>query len=116
MVHTAVVVGADVVLIRLHRAGSNPSRWRQERLEVVSDAGDHFAGLCGGCGLPMLERVDPYGSLVLSSAEMDQFMAELATLRQGEKARPHSALLARVEQVAWQCSTDPDLQLRIEGD
>jgi hypothetical protein len=64
----------------------------------------------------MLERIDPYGDLVLSSAEMEQFVTELAVLRQRGGAFPHGALLARIEQVARQCSGDPDLQLRIEGD
>lgn len=64
----------------------------------------------------MLERIDPYGSLQLSSAEMDQFMAELATLKRREKARPHDVLLGQIEQLARRCSADSDLQLRIDGD
>jgi hypothetical protein len=48
----------------------------------------------------MLERIDLYGSLVLSSAEMDQFIAELSTLRQREMARLAGALLDRIEQLA----------------
>lgn len=82
----------------------------------MSDQRDRFAELCNGCGLPMLERVDPYGLLMLSSSEMDQFTTELATLRQREKARPHSALLDRIDQLARRCLADPDLQLRIDGD
>ncbi|MBR7831455.1 hypothetical protein KDK95_34475 [Actinospica sp. MGRD01-02] len=116
MVHTVRLVGADVSLIRLHRSGSNPSRWRQEHLEVVLDSSDLFAELCGGCGLPMLERIDPYGSLMLSSAEMDQFVTELSGLRQREKARFSGELFDRIEQLARRCSADSDLQLRIDGD
>ena len=115
-VHTVELVGADVVLIRLRRSGSNPSRWRQEHLDVALDPSDLFAGLCGSCGLPMLERIDPYGSLVLSSAEMDQFIMELSAVRQQEKARRSGELLDRIEQLARRCSADPDLQLRIDGD
>jgi hypothetical protein len=103
-------------LIKLHRIGSNSSRWRQEHLEVVLDDGDHFAELCSGCGLPMLERVDPYGSLVLSSEEMEQFLAELAVLRRQETARPHQVLLDQVGRLASECATGRDLQLRIDGD
>lgn len=103
-------------MIRLHRKGGNSSRWRQEHLEVVSDQGDHFAELCGGCGLPMLQRVDPYGSLVLSITEMDQFVAEVGVLRLREAARAHGALLERIEQLAQRCAADSDLQLRIDGD
>jgi hypothetical protein len=103
-------------LIRLHRIGSNPSRWRHEHLKVVSDDGDHFAELCSGCGLPMLERVDPYGSLVLSSEEMEQFLAELAVLRRRETARPYQVLLDQIERLAGECATGVDLQLRIDGD
>jgi hypothetical protein len=103
-------------LIKLHRVGSNASRWRQEHLEVVLDKGDHFAELCGGCALPMLERVDPYGSLVLTSEEMEQFLAELAVLQRRETAGPHRVLLERVERLASECATSTDLQLRIDGD
>jgi hypothetical protein len=116
VVHTVELVGADVTLIRVHHSGSNPSRWRQERIEVVLDQSDHFAMLCDGCGLPMLERIAPYGSLVLSSAEMDQFITELLALRQQETARRSESQLDRIEQIARQCSADSDLQLRIDGD
>jgi len=115
-VHTVDFVGADVILVRLHRSGSNPSRWRQEHLEAVLDTRHLFAELWSGCGLPMLERIDPYGSLVLSSTEMDQFMVELSALRQREEARTSGELLDRIEQLALRCSDDSDLQLRIDGD
>jgi hypothetical protein len=96
--------------------GSNPSRWRQEYLEAALDQGDLFAELCSGCDLPTQERIDPYGSLVLSSEEMDQFVTELSALRQREKARFSGTLLDRIEQLARRCSADSELQLRIDGD
>lgn len=80
------------------------------------DDGDRFAELCSSCGLPMLERVDPFGSLTLSCEEMDQFLEELAVLQQRENRPPHVALLDRIRQLAQTCAADPDLQLRIDGD
>lgn len=100
----------------MHGVGSNPNRWRQEHPEAALDDGDRFAMLCGGSKLPMLERVDPYGSLVLSSAEMDQFIEELAILRQREGAPACGVLLDRIERLARKCAADADLQLRLDGD
>jgi hypothetical protein len=64
----------------------------------------------------MLERVDPYGSLTLSSVEMGQFLSELDALRSREHTRPDEGLLDQIRELALRCDGDPDLELCIEGD
>ena len=109
-------MGADIELVRVRRVGSSSRRWRRERCGTVLDSADRFAWLCRGSGLPMLERVDPYGSLTLSSAEMEQFLSELDALRSQERARLDEELLNQIRELAVECAGDSDLELRIEGD
>jgi hypothetical protein len=64
-------MGVDVLLMRVDNPGTSPRRRRLTRADAFLDTADGFARLCAGTGLPMLSRVDPYGSLILTSVEMD---------------------------------------------
>ncbi|MER7247694.1 hypothetical protein [Kribbella sp. NPDC000426] len=70
-------MGVDVVLNAVSQPGTSSRRRRLTRLDGVADSGDGFAGICGRSKLPMLRRIDPYGDLVLTSAEMPQFLDEV---------------------------------------
>ncbi|MEN3535848.1 hypothetical protein AAH991_12095 [Microbispora sp. ZYX-F-249] len=71
-------MGVDVVLMRVEQRGTSPKRRTLAPVAVAPDPEEVFVRLVArvrGRGThPMLERVDPYGSLILSPAEMPQFL------------------------------------------
>jgi hypothetical protein len=73
-------MGVDVVLMRVTRQGTSTKRRRLTQLAVVTDEGDVLAREFGQSGKPILSRVSPYGDLVLSPAEMEQFITEAGAL------------------------------------
>jgi len=73
-------MGVDVVLMRVTRQGTNTKRRRLAQLAVVTDDGDVLARKFGQSGKPMLSRVNPYGNLILSPAEMEQYITEAGAL------------------------------------
>lgn len=109
-------MGVDVALMRVEQQGSSPRRRRASQVDIVLDLHDKFAHLCESSALPMLSRVDPYGTLILSSSEMDQFITEIEVefLRVEDPAVKE--FLERVLRLARECQEQEAMQLRLDGD
>lgn len=80
-------MGVDIALFRVEQQGSSPRRRRFVRVDAYLDEGDQFVRACAEPSLPMLSRVDPYGSLILTSEEMGQFVDEVIELSAGRQVR-----------------------------
>ncbi len=109
------VVGVDVVLMRVARQGTSPKRRRLSPLASVGDENDVIARTFSGSGKPMLSRVDPYGDLVLSPAEMGQFIAEAESLAAGAD-ETDAVYIRRVLELARRCRDSPGTELHLQGD
>lgn len=99
-------MGADVVLMKVSRAGTSPRRRKVTPVRAwLTDSGDvlvRFVDRVRGCGqAPMLERIDPYGDLILSPVEMPQLLAELARVRCGGAERRRLDPLRRNSPIRW---------------
>ncbi|GGJ46837.1 hypothetical protein [Streptomyces brasiliensis] len=105
-------MGVDVVLKRVSRAGTSPKRRRLTQVDVVPDGSDVFAGICGRSGRPLLGRVDPYGTLVLTARDMPHFDAE----RGGAVGAAERDVLDGVRGLADRCAVDATPELHLEGD
>lgn len=64
----------------------------------------------------MLDRIDPYGLLELSSAEMPQLLSELDELAGCVRGSAAETVIAAVRRLAEACRLDRDLRLRFVGD
>lgn len=109
-------MGVDVALMRVEQRGSSPKRQRASQVDVVLDLHDKFARMCEFSVLPMLSRVDPYGTLILSSNEMDQFISEIEIEFLRVEDPPGRELLERVLGLARECREQEAMQLRLDGD
>lgn len=109
-------MGVDVALVRVEKRGGSPRRRRTSQVGAVLDLHDKFACLCGSSVLPMLSRVDPYGTLILSSSEMDQFISEIEVefLRVEDPAVKE--FLESALRLARECREKGEMQLRLDGD
>ncbi|XKK63476.1 hypothetical protein HFP71_14165 [Streptomyces sp. ARC32] len=109
-------MGVDVVLVQVSKNGSSPRKRRVTVLEVISDCTDVFSGMCQESDTPMLQRVDPYGSLVLTAQQMDQFAQEVNLLSKRFKSASHTSRLEQITALAYRCMNDSSLELHLEGD
>jgi hypothetical protein len=109
-------VGVDVVLNQVSQAGTSPKRRRLTQLDVVLDGSDVFARICERSTLPLLSRVDPYGTLILTAAEIPQLIAELDTERGRAAGGPKCDHLADTRRLAERCATEASAELHLEGD
>jgi hypothetical protein len=109
-------MGVDVLLMQVRREGTSPKRHRRSVLDSVPDYSDIFAELCENSGKPMLSRVDRYGSLLLTSLDMPQFIAEIDALRSGAETAEQTAILGEIGRLARRCGEDENLELHLEGD
>jgi len=108
-------MGVDVILMRVTRRGTSTKRRRLTQLAVVTDDGDVLAREFGQSGKPMLSRVNPYGNLILSPAEMEQYITEAGALIAGaDEARADR--IRRVLELARQCRDKPGTELHLQGD
>lgn len=64
----------------------------------------------------MLNRVDPYGTLVLSSNEMNQFISEIEAELLRVEDPELKEFLQGVLRLARDCHADKETQLRLDGD
>jgi hypothetical protein len=108
-------MGLDVVLMRVTQRGTGPKRRQRSPLAVVSDEGDVLAREFPVSGTPMLSRADPYGDLVLTPAEMEQFIEEAQALLAGAD-EAFADPLRRVLALARRCREDPRTELHLQGD
>ncbi|TKK85783.1 hypothetical protein FDA94_24425 [Herbidospora galbida] len=109
-------MGVDVIVMRVTQTGTSPKGRRFEVAESFPDVRDVFATLCGQSRLPMLRRVDPYGSLVLTPEEMPQLIAELTETLALAGDDPARRAVEEVRRLAERCATEPGLELHLEGD
>lgn len=108
-------MGVDVVLVRVARQGTSTKHRRLTQLAVVTDEGDVLAREFEQSGKPMLSRVRPYGDLVLSPAEMEQFITEAGALIAGAD-EVGADRIRRVLELARQCQDEPGTELHLQGD
>jgi len=108
-------MGVDVVLMRVARQGTSPKRRRLSPLASVGDEDGVIARSFSESGTPMLSRVDPYGDLVLSPAEMGQFIAEAEFLAAGAGVTG-VGLIRRVLELARRCRDTAGTELHLQGD
>ncbi|GAA1554933.1 hypothetical protein GCM10009804_09770 [Kribbella hippodromi] len=109
-------MGVDVVLKQVSRPGTSSRRRRLAQLDIVPDTDDVLARICERSKLPMLRRVDPYDDLILTAAEMPQFLDEVETERKLTTDDQERALLAAVHHLGEHCSTQPCTELHLESD
>ncbi|GAA2811307.1 hypothetical protein [Kribbella solani] len=109
-------MGVDVVLKQVSRPGTSSKRRRLTQLDIVPDTDDVFARICERSKLPMLSRVDPYGDLILTAAEMPQLLEEVETERKLTTDDQERVLLAAVHHLGERCSTEPYTELHLQGD
>ncbi|MGW5733420.1 MULTISPECIES: hypothetical protein [Streptomyces] len=109
-------MGVDVKLMRVTRRGTSPKNRRLTQVDSVQDWADLFSGLCVASALPMLNRVDPYRSQILTSAEMPQFISEVDATRDLVQNQQVRDILQRIRQLAERCAESSDLELHLQGD
>ncbi|MFC0437353.1 hypothetical protein [Kutzneria buriramensis] len=109
-------MGVDVVLMSVHQRGTSPKGRRLLPVDVVGDPVERFARLCTSSRRPMLSRVDPYKSLILTRADMPQFISELEAEFAASDDRELRELLGRVLGLARECEARDARELHLEGD
>ncbi|WP_051760962.1 hypothetical protein [Herbidospora cretacea] len=109
-------MGVDVIAVRVIRKGTSPKGRRLEVAASFPDVRDVFATVCRESRLPMLRRVDPYGSLILTSEEMPQLLAELTETSTLVHDDPARNAVEQVRALAERCAAEADLELHLEGD
>jgi hypothetical protein len=113
-------VGLDVELVRIEQVGTSPRRRQSVELAVVGDTRFRFAESVEraqhGGSTPMLDRIDLYGTLELSSNEMPQFLDELSQLLAIAVNDQEREVLEAVQRLAERCRDDSNLALRLVGD
>ncbi len=110
---SGAVVGVDVILVR-RGVKCSKTAWSVE--ELVSDSQDVFSDACVASGTPMLGRVKPYGSLILTSDEMAQFIDEVERVVHSLAPASAPGIFADVLRVAKRCEVDRATELHLEGD
>lgn len=109
-------MGVDVVLKRVSQPGTSPRRRSLTQAEVILDSSDLFARICAQSNLPMLSRVQPYGTLILTTDEMPQFIAEIDSTQLTVDDERQHALLAGIRELAERCAREESMEIHLEGD
>ncbi|MGW0828638.1 hypothetical protein [Streptomyces sp. NPDC002845] len=109
-------MGVDVMLMKVHQPGTSRKRRQLIEADVFLDEDERFSQLCTESGLPMLSRVDSYGSLILTSVEMGQLIDEVNVLRGRGDSEVDRRILERVGQLARRCAEDSSMELHFEGE
>ena len=109
-------MGVDVVLVVATNPGTGPRRRRVRPVAVFLDETGGFADLCRESGSAMLQRVDPYRTLILTSSEMEQFVAEIEAAKSHSDEGTKRAILTEIANLAVRCAQDCRTELHLEGD
>ncbi|MFG3417967.1 hypothetical protein ACIBTZ_03530 [Micromonospora sp. NPDC049460] len=113
-------MGVDVELIRVEQQGTSPRRRRESRVALIGDVQFRLASALERVQhrgrTPMLDRIDPYGLLELTSVEMPQFLSELDFLAERAEGAGEEQILSEVRRVAETCRDSEALCLRFLGD
>jgi len=109
-------MGVDVVLMQVNQPGTSPKRRRLTMVDVVLDSSDLFATVCERSKLPMLSRVDPYRTLILTPAEMPQLVAEVDAELGLATAKTERELLTDIRRLADRCAAEASTELHLAGD
>ncbi|WP_225811037.1 hypothetical protein [Streptomyces spinosus] len=109
-------MGVDVVLKQVEGRGSSPKRRRLAQVDAVLDGSDLFAHICESSNLPMLNRVDPYGTLILTPQDMPQFISEVDAERSSAEGDAERDILTAVRGLAERCADEVSMELHLEGD
>ncbi|MEU0533239.1 hypothetical protein [Amycolatopsis tolypomycina] len=109
-------MGVDVLLMTVRQRGTSPKGRQVSPVEFLLDPAGRFARLCASSRQPMLSRVDPVKTLVLTRADMPQFISEVETELAASGDREVTDLLERVLGLARQCAAQESHELHLDGD
>ncbi|MCX5317459.1 hypothetical protein [Streptomyces sp. NBC_00154] len=109
-------MGVDVVLMQVTHRGTSPKKRRLTTVEFVQDGADLFSGLCVNSSLPMLNRVDPYRTQILTSVDMPQFISEVDATCDLVKRQRERDILQKIRELAERCAEAASLELHLQGD
>ncbi|SES16501.1 hypothetical protein SAMN05216188_12429 [Lentzea xinjiangensis] len=109
-------MGVDVLLMSVEQKGTSPKRRQVRPVEMVLDPLDRFSRLCATSRRPMLGRVDPCRTLVLTRADMPQFISELEAELTEHDDRETRDLLDQVLGLARRCQARDAHELHLDGD
>ncbi|MGY0489438.1 hypothetical protein [Streptomyces sp. WG-D5] len=109
-------MGIHVVLMQVTQPGTSPKRRRLTWTDSVQDDADLFSGLCVNSRLPMLNRMDPYRTHILTPADMPQFLSELEATRTLVNGLQEQNILDKIRTLAKQCAETTSLELHLQGD
>ncbi|MGW1950869.1 hypothetical protein ACWCRC_42270, partial [Streptomyces sp. NPDC001940] len=85
-------------------------------VEFVQDGADLFSGLCVNSSLPMLNRVAPYRTQILTSVDMPQFLSEVDATCDLVKGEQERDILEKIRVLAERCAEAASLELHLQGD
>ncbi|MFI7006594.1 hypothetical protein [Streptomyces sp. NPDC050145] len=104
------------MLMQVTRQGTSPKKRRLTTVDFVQDGADLFSALCVNSSLPTLNRVDPYRTQILTSADMPQFISEVDTTRDLAKEQRERDILEKIRALAERCTESASLELHLQGD
>jgi hypothetical protein len=113
-------VGVNVEL-RQHGPQPRKGRAKTTLVEQIGDRDDLFVGLLNNVyntgRTPTLDRIDPYGTVVLSGADVTRLLAELPILAAVAGGAAEKDFLASLERLARRCAANhADHRLHFVGD
>lgn len=109
-------MGVDVLLMSVRQRGTSPKRRQVRPVDIVLDPLDRFARLCTSSRRPMLNRVDPCKTLVLTRADMPQFISEVEAELAEYDDQEVRDLLGQVLGLARECAARDAHELHLDGD
>ncbi|MEV6881343.1 hypothetical protein [Streptomyces sp. NPDC051135] len=109
-------VGVDVMLMQVAQGGSSPKSRRLTTVDFAQDGADLFSDLCVNSRLPMLNRVDPYRTRILTSADMPQFISEIDATCDLTAEKAERDILQKIRGLAERCAAAACFELHLVGD
>lgn len=105
----------DILLVAVSQRGTSSRRRTLRTLAAACDTEGELVRLAAASGRPLLAKIDPYGDLVLTSAEMEQLLAELRSL-DGATSGTAARIVDEVVGLAERCTVDATTELHLIGD